>query len=322
MTASLQGLLHGQRGRLLVLGGLFIVGVVVMLLSGRGFGSSYNIYVLLVDFSLTMLVALSQLIVLAIGQTNLANGSIGALGAIIAGGLMQDAGVAPFWACLIAVLAGGLAGALNGVVVMLTRLNSFIVTLATFAIFRGLVYAITRAQPYYGLPDAFKQFGISRFGPIPVMFPAVVLIVVAFALFFSRLRFGRAVLATGANAEAARLGFLPVSAIIVFCHAVSGFVIALAGVLTAARLQSAWPTVGDTWLLTSFAAPILGGTAIAGGSVSVVGAAFGVAVIALADNALILYEVDPYWFQLAVGALLFGTVLVAAAGGRGSEFAR
>ncbi|MEQ1954631.1 ABC transporter permease [Mesorhizobium sp. CN2-181] len=312
---------HLQR-QPLALAGLLLAGVLFMLLSGRGFGSTYNLYVLLAGFSITMLVALSQLIVLAIGQTNLATGSIGALGAIIAGGLMQELGVAPFWSCSAAVVAGGLAGAVNGVVVNLTRLNSFIVTLATFAIYRGLVYAVTEAQPYYGLPEGFKEFGIARWGAVPVMFVPVVLILVGLIVFFGRMRFGRAVLATGANQQGARLGLLPVAGVVLFCHVLSGLLAALAGIVTAARLQSAWPTVGDTWLLTSFAAPILGGTALSGGKVSVVGAALGVAVIALAENALILYAVDPYWFQLAIGALLFGTVVATATGSRGTEFAR
>lgn len=294
---------------LLVLAFMVFMGVAV-----PGFTTSYNFYVLLQAFSLLALVGLAQLVVIAVGQLNVSVPAIGALGAIVAGGLMQVYGQPPIVACAIAVLLGGVAGAINGVIINLTAISSFVITLATFSLLRGFVFAITKAQPFYNLPAGFKWFGTARLAAFPIFLPLVVLILVAFWLLFWKLPFGRNALAVGANERGARLGGLPVGTIKLICQALSGLLAALAGVLTAARLQTAWPTVGESWLLPSFAAPLIGGAVLTGGRVSIVGLALGVGVITLAENALLLLEVDPFWFQLSVGLLLLGTVLAANIG--------
>ena len=287
-----------------------------------GFRTTYNQYVLLQAFSLMALVALAQLIVIAVGHMNVSVPAIGALGAIGSGGLMQVYGLPPLLAGAAAVLLGALAGALNGTIIILTGISSFVITLASFSLFRGLVFALTKAQPFYNLPASFKAFGTARWSALPAITPLVVLVLVAFWLFFRRLPLGRDVLAVGASEQGARLGRIPVARVKLLCHVLSGALAALAGVLTAARLQTAWPTVGESWLLPSFAAPIIGGAALTGGRVSIVGLALGVAVITLAENALLMFDVDPYWFQLSVGLLLLAAVLVTSSGDVRSQMAR
>lgn len=306
----------------LLLSLLVIAILIFMTAAVPGFRTAYNQYVLLQAFSLMTLVALAQTIVIAVGHMNVSVPAIGALGAIGAGGLMEVYGLPPLIAGAIAVLLGALAGALNGAVIILTGISSFVITLASFSLFHGLVFAVTKAQPFYNLPAPFKAFGTAHWGALPAITPLVVGVLVASWLFFCRLALGRAVLAVGASEQGARLGRIPVSRVKLLCHMFSGALAALAGVLTAARLQTAWPTVGESWLLPSFAAPIIGGAALAGGRVSIVGLALGVAVITLAENALLLFDVDPYWFQLSVGLLLLAAVLVASSGNARSQLSR
>ena len=78
--------------------------------------------------------------------------------------------------------------------------------------------------------------------------------------------------------------------------------------LAVAQLGSAQPLIGSDWLLLSFAAPIIGGTALAGGYVSIIGAILAVLVIALIQNGLVLAKVDPYWVQFLLGALIVATI--------------
>lgn len=306
----------------LLLASLVVVVVVFMAVAAPGFGTTYNLYVVLQAFSLLTLVALAQLVVIAVGQMNVSVPAIGALGAIASGGLMQVFGLPPLLAGAVAVLIGALAGALNGAIIVLTGISSFVITLASFSLFRGLVFAVTKAQPFYNLPASFKAFGTARWSALPAITPLVLVVLAAFWIFFRYLPLGRDVLAVGASEQGARLGRIPVAKVKLLCQALSGALAALAGVLTAARLQTAWPTVGETWLLPSFAAPILGGAALTGGRVSIVGLALGVAVITLAENALLLFDVDPYWFQLSVGLLLLAAVLLASSGEARSELAR
>lgn len=321
MTSAARARLNGAPSELW-LAALVIAFVAFMTVAAPGFGTVYNLYVLLQAFSLMTLVALSQLIVISVGQMNVSAPAIGALGAIGVGGLMQVYGLPPLLAGAVAVAFGALAGALNGAVIIVTGISSFVITLASSSLLHGLVFALTKAQPFYDLPASFKAFGTARWSALPAIAPLAALVLLAFWLFFRRLPLGRDVLAVGASEQGARLGRIPVARVKLLCQALSGALAALAGVLTAARLQTAWPTVGESWLLPSFAAPIIGGAALTGGRVSILGLALGVAVITLTENALLLFDVDPFWFQLLVGLLLLAAVLVASSGDLRSQFAR
>ena len=95
---------------------------------------------------------------------------------------------------------------------------------------------------------------------------------------------------------------------LVWVHSLSGLLVAVAAVLGTAQLGSAQPSIGADWVLTSFAVPIIGGTALLGGSVSVVGTFLAAIVIALMNNGLILIQADPYWVQFLLGLLILGSV--------------
>jgi ribose transport system permease protein len=88
----------------------------------------------------------------------------------------------------------------------------------------------------------------------------------------------------------------------------SGLTAALAAVLAVAQLGSAQPTIGADWLLLSFAAPIIGGAALTGGHISVLGTMFAVFLIGLIQNGMVLAKIDPYWVQFVLGALILAAV--------------
>jgi ribose transport system permease protein len=85
---------------------------------------------------------------------------------------------------------------------------------------------------------------------------------------------------------------------------------ATAGMLAVARLQLGQPTIGDDWLILSFAAPVIGGAILAGGHVSVIGTCLGVVIVTLINNALVLFGIDPFFVQLLLGALILAAVVV------------
>ena len=91
-------------------------------------------------------------------------------------------------------------------------------------------------------------------------------------------------------------------------HVLSGLLAAVAAVLAVAQLGSAQPTIGADWLLLSFAAPIIGGAALTGGHISVLGTMFAVVLIGLIQNGMVLAKVDPYWVQFVLGALILAAV--------------
>jgi ribose transport system permease protein len=127
-------------------------------------------------------------------------------------------------------------------------------------------------------------------------------------VFFARTVPGRHLLAYGGNPAAAELSGVSREWVVVAAHVLSGLLAAGAAVLAVAQLGSAQPTIGADWLLLSFAAPIIGGAALTGGSISVLGTMFAVILIALIENGMVLAKVDPYWVQFLLGALILAAV--------------
>jgi ribose transport system permease protein len=273
------------------------------------FLSPLNIQVLLLAVAVNTLIALAQMIIIAIGQMNLAVGAIGGLAAITFAGTMQVWGMPPAAAAAFALSVGLIAGALNGLFIAWTGISAFVITLASLSVFKGINLGITRAQPFYGVPDSVKAFGATSVaGPIPwIALPTIVMGLLIW-FFLNRLPLGRFILAIGGNAHAAELSGISVSRVTMVAHAISGLLAALAGVLLVARLQIGQPTIGDDWLILSFAAPVIGGAVLSGGHVSVVATVLGVVIVAIITQALVLFHIDPFFVQVVLGTLILWAV--------------
>ncbi|WP_108662857.1 ABC transporter permease [Acuticoccus kandeliae] len=289
----------------------FVCGVLALAATQPTFLSTFNIYVMLTAFSLSVLVALSQMVILAIGQLNLSVGAIGGLAAITFAGVMEVWGLPVPLAILVGLLVGLVCGAINGAVTFWSGLNAFVVTLATLSIYKGINIGITEAQPFYEIPDIVKSFGNARFGAFPYLLIVAGLVLIAMLVFMRRGVLGRQLLAVGGNRNAAELSGIHVGRVIIAAHVISGLLAAVAGMLAVARLQLGQPTIGDDWLIISFAAPVIGGAVLAGGHVSVVGTVLGVAIVTLINNALVLLNVDPFAVQLLLGALILAAVALS-----------
>jgi ribose transport system permease protein len=262
------------------------------------------------SFSLWVLVALAQMVIIAIGQMNLSVGAIGGLVAITFAGSMQVWGLPIPLAILLGLALGAACGLFNGVVTHVSGISAFIITLATLSIFKGINIGITEAQPFYAIPVAVKAFGAARVGGVPYMLGVSLLAILAVWLLFNRMVLGRQILAVGANRHAAELSGIRVGRVVVLAHMLSAVLAATAGMLAVARLQLGQPTIGDDWLILSFAAPVIGGAILAGGHVSVIGTCLGVVIVTLINNALVLLGIDPFFVQLLLGALILAAVMV------------
>jgi ribose transport system permease protein len=285
------------------------IGIAVISFFQPSFLTSFNIFVLLSAIAVNMMVALGQLIIIGIGQMNLALGSIGGLVAISFVAMMELWGMPPVLAIAGGLLIGLAAGMASGFVIARTGISAFIITLAGLQIFRGINLGITKAQPFYGVPQSVKDFGnVPLFGPIPWLILPTILATIAIWYLFNRLRIGRHVLAIGSNRNAAELSGINLDTTVVWAHAISGLLAAAAGMLLVARLQLGHPTIGDDWLISSFAAPIIGGAVLSGGHVSVAGTFFGVVIIAIITQALVLFAIDPFVVQIVLGGLILWAV--------------
>lgn len=254
-------------------------------------------------------VAFAQMVVLAAGGMDLSVGAIGGLTAVVVGGLMEVWKLPSEAAILAGLLLGVVAGGLNGVLVVRSGLSPFIVTLATASVFTGFNLGLTSGRPFYYLPDRFKAIGSWTIAGVPGLFLVMLAIGVALWFVFSRVGIGRQILAIGANPRAAELAGVPVERSRIVVHALAGFLASFAGIILTTRLGVAQPSIGNDWLLSSFAAPIIGGTLLSGGYLSVPGVIAGALLLTLVANGLIQLSIDPYWTQLGSG------LIILAAGG-------
>ena len=287
------------------------VSVVGISLFQPAFLSSFNIFVLLAAISVNMVIALGQLVIIGLGQMNLALGSIGGLAAISFVGVIEKQGVPVPLALVLGLAIGVLAGVASGFIIARTQISAFIITLAGLQIFKGINLGITQAQPFYGVPDSVKAFGTgSVLGPLPWLIVPMAVASLSMWYLLNRMRIGRHILAMGSNPHAAELSGIDPKATIVWAHALSGLLAALAGIMLAAKLQIGQPTIGDDWLISSFAAPVIGGAVLAGGRVSVLGTFFGVVIIAIITQALVMFAIDPFVVQIVLGALILWAVAI------------
>ncbi|HCT76319.1 MAG TPA: ABC transporter permease [Micromonosporaceae bacterium] len=270
------------------------------------------------DISVYAVVGLSQLAVLSLGHMNMAVGRMAAMSAFAAG-MLHDRLDAP----LIVVLAGGLAvgallGALAGLIIAGTGVNSFIVTLALDFALIGLVsllYAtFTEGVSFAGLPagmSALRTDTLADYcmgdvcGPhVPLVVPFAVAAVAVVGLLFRWSRIGREVLMAGSNVKAAELSGIPVRARVVQAHALSGLLAGLAGFLLSANNGAFSAGIGDGFLLPSFLAPVLGGTLLAGGAVSVLGTVLGTTITQVIYKGLNLLQFQVEELKLYIGLVL------------------
>jgi ribose transport system permease protein len=286
-----------------------LVAVIGISIAQPAFLSPFNIFVLMSAISVNMVIALGQLVIIGLGQMNLALGAIGGLVAISFVGVMEKYGLPIPVALVFALGIGVAAGMASGYIIARTMISAFIITLAGLQIFKGINLGITEAQPFYGVPEAVKAFGQgSVLGPLPWLMVPMVIASLGMWYLFNHMRIGRHILAMGSNPHAAELSGIDSKATIIWAHAISGLLAAVAGIMLVAKLQIGQPTIGDDWLISSFAAPVIGGAVLTGGRVSVAGTFFGVVIIAIITQGLVMFNIDPFVVQIVLGALILWAV--------------
>ncbi len=301
----------------LMLSGSFGVFIAVFLFSviltifTSGFLTSSNFFSTSRTFAMWIIVGFAQMLALTIGHMNLSAGAIGGLAAVATGWLFQDFG-APTWIVILAGIAVGAAcGAFNGLFINLTGINAFVVTLGSTSVFLGINYGLTKAMPFSRVPAEFDFIGREKlFGFVPFMLIVMLVVAVLLYFMFRHTVIGRKILAVGGNEEAAVLSGINTKRVILLVHMLSGLICGLGGVLFVARLGAAHPTIGQNWLLMSFAVPVIGGTSLKGGYTSILGVILGGVLMTLLSNGLVLLRVNIYWEQFFMGVLVLIAVFV------------
>lgn len=285
---------------------LLLLCVAISLASDR-FLTIDNLRNVLRQASINGIISIGMMMVILIRGLDLSVGSVLALATVIAADLLSNGQVSPLGAIGIAVLVGGIAGAVNGALVTWVKIPPFIATLGMMTFARGAALQYTGGRPITGLGElgaGIRFVGSAELAGIPVPIIAAGVIYLAAYVLLNHVPFGRYIYAMGNNEEAAYLSGLPIKRLKMFVYILSGALAAFAGIILIGRLNSAQPTAGALSEFDAIAAVVVGGTSFDGGEGTVWGTLIGVLIIAVLNNGLNLLAVPSFYQDIASGVVI------------------
>lgn len=287
-------------------GGVFLALIALMILFSilsPYFLKTNNILTVLSQVSIIAILAFGMTFVLMIGEIDLSVGSIVALCGVVLG-LMLSNGYNAFISIIAVIAAGALAGLFNGFISAKFRIPTFIVTVATLGIFRGVGYAFTDAKPIEIDNPIILFLGNSKLFniiPVPVIVVGVFLIIAHVVL--AKTKFGRQAKIAGGNKTAAEYVGINTRRLQMKIFMITGVAAAISSILLAARLYSAQPNAATGYELDAIASAVLGGTSLSGGYGTVLGTFIGALIIGVINNGMNLIGM-PYFYQQIIKGLI------------------
>lgn len=230
----------------------------------------------------------------------------------IAYALLSKAMPLPF-AIILVILLGIVCGLFNGLISEKLKLAPFIVTLATAQIFRGFASLLSDGKSISGLSDSVKFLGQGTIlGGIPISLVITLVLAIMMSIVLYKMRYGRHVIATGGNAEAASVSGINISAIKISAFAIMGAFVAVGSIILTGRVSMAQPAAGAGMEMDAIAAVVIGGTPMNGGKARIGGTIFGCLVIGVMNNLLNLMNVSSFWQWVAKGCIIILAIIMDA----------
>jgi simple sugar transport system permease protein len=290
--------------------GVTVVLLLVFGLASPNFLTFANISNLATQVAITLIVAVAMTFVITTGQIDL---SVGSILAFVAAGTAEllRAGWDSSIVIVVGLAAGVVWGLINGWLSAYQKIPSFIVTLASLSVIRGLAQLWTQG---FSVPIDKRLF-VAKIGDatflgfsVPAWIALVTVIIGAVLL--SRMRFGSYVNGIGAQEESVRRAGVNTQRIKMITLMLTGLAAGAAGILTAARLGSGSSNSGQGFELTVIAAVVLGGTNLFGGRGTVVGTIIGAVITGVIANGLTLLGVSPFLAPIVTGLVLIAAIWI------------
>jgi ribose/xylose/arabinose/galactoside ABC-type transport system permease subunit len=289
---------------------LCIVIVLSILITIRNsvFISPDNLIDLLKCNTVLGILGMGMLMAIITGGIDVSVGAMTAVITIIIGKVLVAYQVNILFIFLIASLCGFILGAINGFFISKLKIPPIIVTLGTLSIYGGLNLYYTNGNWITNLPKSFLDFGNIRIIglPIQIFFLIGVMLLTHFLLNYTL--FGRGIYCIGGNSEAASRAGYKKGKILFFLYSYIGFIAGIAAVVHTTIVKMVDPNAFSGFEITVIAVVVLGGANILGGEGSVVGTLFGLILLGVINNGLILAWVSTYWQQIIVGAIILASV--------------
>jgi rhamnose transport system permease protein len=294
----------------------FLVVLILLVVAANSRLSPYfldvrNLFRASADFMEMGLMMLPMVLIIVTGNVDLAVASTLGMTASFMG-LLFNNGVNIWIAAAAALVLGLLAGLLNGYLISRLRVPALVITLGTYAFYRGMAYVMLGDQAARGYPAAFTFIGQGNVGKTPVPFSLVMFLVLAviFGLVLHKTAFGRYLYAIGNNQDAVLYSGISVARLKIIIFVLSGLMAALAGLVLAARYGSTRPDIGTGLELAVITAVVLGGVDINGGKGTMIGAILALLLVGLLRFGMGLLNIQGQVQSIAIGILLILSILL------------
>lgn len=253
--------------------------------------------------------AAAQTMIIITGGIDISGGAITGLSCMVLALLQRDTHMNMWITLLIAVIIAIAVGFLNGIIIYDLQVPPMIATLGMQTIVRGFVKIISNALTVTGIDQRILSMGNTNvFGVLPVLaiIWAIVAVIIWFILKYAI--FGRSLYVLGSGVEVAKLSGIKVRKMFYATYAGAGLLYGIAGIMLAARVQSALPTGGEGYDMNAIAAAVIGGASLAGGKGTVTGTVLGTILMVLINNAGVQFGLNTHVLEITSGVLIIFAV--------------
>lgn len=292
---------------------LILIIVVLFLAATFGtenFFSEYNLTNLLKQCSIIGVLAVSATFIIITGGIDLSCGAITGMSCMILALAQAKWGTSIFVSIILAIIVSVLIGIYNGVIVYEFKVPPFIATLGSMTIIRGVIKIISDAKTVAGLQKTFTDFGSKSPLVIPNLAIIWIVVVILGFLLLKYTTFGRNLYVLGSGQEVARLNGVSIRKVTYGVYGAAGLLCGIAGVMLAARVNSAVPTGGEGYEMNAIAATVIGGASLSGAKGGVIGTVLGTILMTLIENAGIQFGINTFVMEITTGVLITIAVII------------
>jgi len=303
-----------------LLAALTVVLILLVGLRAPVFLSAQSMDNLLTDSAVTIMLALTQMLVILTRGIDLSVASNLALSGMMSALLAMHFPQLPIGLVIAAALCIGLAlGLINGWLIGYLALPPIVVTLGSMSVYRGMVFVLSGGAwvSSRNMPVDFIAFPLARLGGMTHLVWLAALAILALWFVARHTRFGRDLYAIGNDPAAAAYVGIAAPRRLLWTYGLSGAMAGLCGYLWVARYAVAYTEIAYGFELTVIAACVIGGISIAGGVGNVSGAVLGALFLSVINNALPIMRISPFWQSALTGLVILCAVVVNARGGKG-----
>jgi simple sugar transport system permease protein len=289
------------------------------------FLSALNISNFFAYFPELGIMALSMTYLLISGEFDLSIGALFAFAPVIMFALRNNAGVPIEWAWAISIVLSAFLGFVNGILVTKVRISSFLATLGMMLIVRGIALFVANAFPQsqWSTDSPLKDVlaGSLRSGDFSIYSSFIWFLAIFFVMLYvlKMTRFGNWMYATGGNIKSARERGINTDRIKIILFTVSAVFAAFSGSIDAFRITSAYPIAGTGYELETIAMVVIGGTALTGGSGTIIGTVVGSILLRAMRNGIIVLGVPGLAYNIFVGTIILVMLTIYSVMGRGER---